>query len=64
MKNKKLDDFMIASLHDGTNKLPLLFLQVQQTMHRGQRQAKSVQILQAEEVLQSRHEERRWGHLF
>lgn len=50
---------MIASLHDSTNKLTVLILQVQQTMHRGQRQAKSVQILQAEEVLQSWHEERR-----
>lgn len=36
-----------------------LTLQVQQTMHCGQRQAKPVQILQTEEMLQSWYEERR-----
>lgn len=37
------------------------WLQVQQTVHRGQRQEESVQILQTEEVLQSWHEERRYN---
>lgn len=47
-------------LHNSINKLTPLIFQVQQTMHRGQRQAKSMQILQAEEMLPSWHEERRY----
>lgn len=37
----------------------VFFFQIQQTMYRRQRQEKSVPILQTEEVLQGRHEERR-----
>lgn len=37
------------------------WLQVQQTVHRGQRQEESMQILQTEEMLQSWHEERRYN---
>lgn len=64
-QKKKLTVHLLAvahlfqTFHFKLKPVPLPSVQVQQTMHCGQRQAKPVQILQTEEVLQSWHEERR-----